>query len=561
MPQAKFPPRGPCGIAPAGARHQNESIERAPPHVGPAHTTALAPTAPHPDRPRATDDRLWARLAAHPLDDARDGHPLSARLQHSTGWSAAHTERVLLEYRRFLYLAVRRRGRVCPSGAVDEAWHTHLLDTPRYFGEFCPRVLGTVLHHVPERGQRTTDHPRRYRATLRAYRWAFGEAPPRDIWPAPADRFAERRQHVDLAGHWLLPHPATLWRRARAAGCAMGHRLAGQRRPSARLARPWAAALVLPLVLTLGCAQGRLSIQPQLNGPDFLTLYFWALVLMLAVGIWRAVHGQASTAPRVDADRLDPIEYAYLAGGALRAVAASLARLWQRDAIAYAPEPDAQPAARPRTLPWRPARPPDAGAPPLGASALEGAVLAEIRQRGAPEALLPALQVPLDQLHARLHARGLLSTPSRSQRQPSATDRLYSAAWTLVLAWGALRVVHGWQRGYAVSLLVVLIGIGAVLALVMHKQLPHRRTREGHAAVRQARRQLQQRRSLTMGSPHLALGVALLGTGVLGAGMHPLHDSMALLNPHTSGGSGCGGTGCGGSGGGGGDGGCGGGGD
>ena len=121
----------------------------------PAQGTALTP-APDFELSRLAPSRpahpLWQRLADHPLDDPRDARPLSARLSQDTGWRAAHTQRVLTEYRRFLYLAVRLQGRVCPSEAVDEAWHAHLLDSRRYFGDFCPRVLGYTLQHAPSRG-------------------------------------------------------------------------------------------------------------------------------------------------------------------------------------------------------------------------------------------------------------------------------------------------------------------------------------------------------------------------------------------------------------------------
>ncbi|MBP8929560.1 MAG: hypothetical protein KBG45_12205, partial [Ottowia sp.] len=229
----------------------------------------LAPSRPaHP---------LWQRLADHPLDDPRDARPLSARLSQNTGWRAAHTQRVLTEYRRFLYLAVRLQGRVCPSEAVDEAWHAHLLDSRRYFGDFCPRVLGYTLHHVPSRGgaEEGARHASRYRATLLAYQHVFGEAPPADIWPAPEARFKERTRHVSSRTHWAFPKP-TEWLSAS--------------RTSA--ARAWAIALSLPALLVLGCTQGRVTIQPGTSGPDFLNLYLLALIALAALGFWRSARGR-----------------------------------------------------------------------------------------------------------------------------------------------------------------------------------------------------------------------------------------------------------------------------
>ena len=548
-------PQAPCTPRRAGdsARHPDHPAR--PPRP---QTATLArhgsPPAREPTCP------LWQRLARHAWDDPQDARPFSARLRHTTGWSAAHTQRVLVEYRRFLYLAVRRRGRVCPSGAVDEAWHTHLLDTPRYFGAFCPQVLGTTLHHVPDRGSCTRDDARQYRATLRAYRWAFGEPPPTDFWPAPAQRWAERRRHVDLHSHWLLPRPGHAGRAMGRAACGIWQALT---QVNARAVRPWAMALILPLVLTLGCTQGRISIQPDVSGAAFLKGYFWTLVALLAVGIWRSARGRPSAQGPVRATRLNPIDVAYLNGGALRAVVTALARQWQREAIApIAESPD---RSTHYVLPWRVVGAPSAAQPlhqAADTSALERATLQALGERRTPAALLAALQAPLDELHARLHAQGWLTSPTRTQRLRSEGDRLYSALWGVALLWGGLRVAYGLQHGYPVSLLVVLLIVATLLALLMHHLLPHRRSREGHAVLRQARRRLVRRSEMTLSDPQLALGVAVYGLGALGPTLQPLRDSVGLLQPRDAGGSGCGSTGCGaGSGCGGGDGGCGGGGD
>ena len=102
--------------APCTPRHGGDNARH------PAHPPRpVAPTRPSNPTSREPNCPLWQRLARHAWDDPQDARPFSARLRHTTGWSAAHTQRVLVEYRRFLYLAVRRRGRVCPSGAVDEA--------------------------------------------------------------------------------------------------------------------------------------------------------------------------------------------------------------------------------------------------------------------------------------------------------------------------------------------------------------------------------------------------------------------------------------------------------
>lgn len=548
MPQLKFPTRAARDKAKAGGFSARQGFAKDASRVG--HTASAA-------TPRTPDCAIWHRLIAEPWDNPHDSHPLSARLRQATGWGHPYTERVLQEYQRFLYLAVRRRGRVCPSSAVDEAWHTHLLDTPRYFGDFCLRVLGTSLHHLPNRGsQSDNDHQRNYRATLRAYRWAFGEAPPADIWPPPAQRFAERWQQVNQRTHWVLPRPTTALRSA-----VQSVRTATQRL-SVRALRPWAIALTLPAVLMLGCAQGRLSIQPHLNGPGFLSQYFWTLVGLMALGSWLASRGRPASVHPVNARQLDPVEYAYLAGGAVRAVSTGLARLLQRDWISLQSS-HASADWRGTQRPWR-ANQPEAGSASAaaGLTELERHAWQHIRDRGTPDTLLAAQQTALDGLHARLYGRGLVSSPARDQRQRSAAELAYAAAWALVLLWGVLRLVYGWQHGHAISLLAVLLVVGLVLGSVMHSRLPNRLTREGIAAVRQATRDLRAFRPLTLSNPLMPLGLALLGPGALGDELAPLREQLAALQPRDSGGSGCGTSSCGGdSGGGGSDGGCGGGGD
>jgi hypothetical protein len=91
----------------------------------------------------------------------------------------AKSERVLGEYRRFLFLAMAAGHPVSPSRAVALAWHQHLLDTRSYWQEFCPRVLGQPLHHTPSRGSEEERQRlgERYRRTLTSYRACFGEAP------------------------------------------------------------------------------------------------------------------------------------------------------------------------------------------------------------------------------------------------------------------------------------------------------------------------------------------------------------------------------------------------
>lgn len=154
---------------------------------------------------------LRDRLAAFRIDDPEAAFPFSARLARENGWSPGHTHRVLEEYRRFLYLAMAAGHPVSPSSDVDQAWHLHLLYTRSYWEELVPEVLGAPLHHGPTRGGSAegAKFDDWYSRTLASYQVAFGSAPPRDIWPAPAERFAPRARmrQVSEATHWVIAKP------------------------------------------------------------------------------------------------------------------------------------------------------------------------------------------------------------------------------------------------------------------------------------------------------------------------------------------------------------------
>lgn len=158
----------------------------------------------------ASDD-LRARIQAFRLDEPDSVFPFSARLARENGWSRPYALRVVEEYKRFVYLAMAAGHPVTPSVEVDQAWHLHLTYTRSYWEEMCGRVLGRPLHHEPTRGGRAegakfTDW---YARTLRSYHDAFGAAPPPDIWPSPAERFAPaaRTRTVSDATHWVIRRP------------------------------------------------------------------------------------------------------------------------------------------------------------------------------------------------------------------------------------------------------------------------------------------------------------------------------------------------------------------
>jgi uncharacterized protein (TIGR04222 family) len=462
-------------------------------------------------------DALWLRLRAHRFDDPADARPLSARLAQAQGWHRDHAQRVLQEYRRFLYLALRLDGHACPSEAVDAAWHTHLLDSSRYFGDFCPRVLGRTLHHHPSRGgpdgQR---HRTNYQATLRAYQTAFGSPPPADLWPPVAQRFAERVRPASHHSHWVLAKPAW-WPRA------------GAPRRATPALRTWALLGCVGALGAVGCTQGRvtLAVHDTLTGPQFLLRYLLAGLALAVVGVVLALRGRQAQVP-VDSGALHPVEQAYVADGAARAVWTAMAGLLQRGELRQDEGANA----------WQ-----VAAEPGLAAHPLERALHAELGRGAALDEAVAGAQPQLDALHQRLHARGLLTGAQRAVRTRQLPEQLYHAGWLLLLLWGGLRALQGWQRGYPVAGLLVLMALAFIAMALFRRRLPHRLTREGRAQLQGARAALTARRALKLAHPAMPMALALLGASVLADELQPLRQALAPATQDKSGSSGCGGSG------------------
>lgn len=155
---------------------------------------------------------LWNQLSGFTFDHSEAEFSFRDRLARENGWSVAFTDRVIEEYRRFLYLCCEAGHAVTPSDEVDQAWHLHLCYTRSYWEDLCRDTLGRKIHHGPTRGgdaEKEKFHDW-YEATLTSYREHFGEAPPCDIWPPAKKRFASRNfRRIDLRENLVLSRKAT----------------------------------------------------------------------------------------------------------------------------------------------------------------------------------------------------------------------------------------------------------------------------------------------------------------------------------------------------------------
>ncbi|GEM_PF-567281 len=155
---------------------------------------------------------LWQRLANFNVDDTSACFPLSARLAREQGWSRAFAQRVVEEYKKFLFLGCISSHQISPSKAVDAAWHLHMIYTRSYWDELCATVLQRPFHHGPTKGgiHESAKFHDWYASTLSMYERVFGVAAPADIWPAPGQQFESRARWVDANTHWIVPKHSSM---------------------------------------------------------------------------------------------------------------------------------------------------------------------------------------------------------------------------------------------------------------------------------------------------------------------------------------------------------------
>lgn len=389
---------------------------------------------------------LLSRIEGFSFDEAGTSFTFAQRLARENGWPADYTRRTLREYRRFVFLAMTSPKAVCPSEAVDQAWHQHLTFTQNYWEDFCGQVLGQPLHHGPTKGgsREAEKHHDMYERTLALYRETFGEEPPADIWEPGRIRFGDGDRYVRVNRRrvWIIPKPAWL-----------------------RQAAMWSLGGA-PLLALQNPADGTANIFDW-SGQKFLAFYL--VVVGLACGVAALIRtlGRKPDGPCSDMPS-DPYVASVLAGGPNLAVNAALASLAHRQLVtvsglesisrvagATAP-PDLHPFER---AVW------NATSHPL-------ASLKEVRA---------AVALETGAMRGLLENQKLVLPVSRQQSIARRVTWLLAA----VLAMGVVKLLIGLSRARPVMFLALLL-VGAGIALVIFRRVPYRSNR-GEAVLRQLR--------------------------------------------------------------------------
>ncbi len=142
------------------------------------------------------NDPLWINIRDFKFDKEDDELTYAIKLAFENDWDFNFTQKVINEYKKFLYLCASTNDPHSPSPFVDKAWHLHLSYTKSYWEDMCKGIIGRLLHHEPSRGKEGENeyHDRMYLETLALYEKVYGENPPADIWPPSMEYYRKSKK-------------------------------------------------------------------------------------------------------------------------------------------------------------------------------------------------------------------------------------------------------------------------------------------------------------------------------------------------------------------------------
>lgn len=161
---------------------------------------------------------LYERIADFVIDDEDAELSFADRLALENGWAPEFAQRAILEYKKFVFLAMEAGHAVTPSDEVDQVWHLHLTYSKSYWDRFCKEVLPRPLHHCPTVGglAETEKFRLQYQQTLESYKKFFGKAPAKDLWPKVSLRFRYGLDFVRVNNKrmWIISKRQVYWKAA-----------------------------------------------------------------------------------------------------------------------------------------------------------------------------------------------------------------------------------------------------------------------------------------------------------------------------------------------------------
>ncbi|TRU26332.1 MAG: TIGR04222 domain-containing membrane protein [Microcystis aeruginosa Ma_MB_S_20031200_S102] len=440
---------------------------------------------------------LYKRIQAFALDRPDSQLSFSQRLARDNDWSLGYTQRVIEEYKKFIFLAVAAGHPVTPSDQIDQVWHLHLTYTRLYWQEFCPKILQTTLHHEPTRGGSSEQlkFGSWYSKTLESYEQFFGHIPPIDIWPKPKDRFG-RDLHfirINTQQSWVLSKP----------------NFPVSVKPQLRKIGIFTFLAFLSLMIT-GCQIiSQIPNPMNFTGPEFLTFYISLGVMGIALAAWLRFSLCLVSANTKQQPDLNTYEIAFLAGGNHRLIMAAITSLVKQGYVEVLKEGKLVVTGKI-----------DAIADPV-----EKAVAQDILATdGAIKQVFQKSQGMKDSIRSRLKQLGLFLSDTQALKA-----QIYpSLIVVILLGIGLCKMAVGISRDKPVGLL--LICIFGLLVLGARFFVKPQRSPYGEIIFKDLTNRLQPLKTANNSDSELVLAVGLFGATVLMADT-ALADLYQMLTP------------------------------
>lgn len=131
--------------------------------------------------PNMTNQELWNKIEAFDFDAPISEYGFSTRLANENYWTENFSQKAILEYKKFIYLAAISDWMVSPSTIVDTVWHQHLIFTTSY-ADLCT-IAGKQIQHIPSTHNRNefAQFKRAKELTQQLYESNFGYQP-EELW-------------------------------------------------------------------------------------------------------------------------------------------------------------------------------------------------------------------------------------------------------------------------------------------------------------------------------------------------------------------------------------------
>jgi hypothetical protein len=127
---------------------------------------------------------LWDHIAAQFGGSNAFTKAFASKIAKKHDWDTDYAIKVIVEYKKFIYLGIVSDFQVTPSKFIDVVWHEHILFSKGY-REFCSEIINYTFDHSPELmpiQDQTGEFSAQYADTIKLYITEFGTEPPEDIW-------------------------------------------------------------------------------------------------------------------------------------------------------------------------------------------------------------------------------------------------------------------------------------------------------------------------------------------------------------------------------------------